>query len=96
MADVAAVAYRYLQTTTCSLCCVCSCCQPGETIRQTAERTAQQLLLKTATRKGQRDDVAQLHFVGNCPAGWFWRTANEEQGGQHEKFGDKVTGVPAL
>ncbi|CBJ28077.1 mitochondrial ribosomal protein L46 isoform 2 [Ectocarpus siliculosus] len=64
--------------------------EPGETIRQTAERTAQQLLLKSATRKGQRDDVAQLHFVGNCPAGWFWRTADEEQGGQHEKFGDKV------
>lgn len=70
--------------------CRNSCCQAGETIRQAAERTAEQVLLKTATWKGQRDDVAQLHFVGNCPAGWFWRTADEEQGRPKGTFGDKV------
>ncbi|CAM9685429.1 unnamed protein product [Pylaiella littoralis] len=63
--------------------------EAGETIRQTAERTAQQVLLKTATSKGQRDDVAQLHFVGNCPAGWFWRTAKEEER-PNSTYGDKV------
>ncbi|CAM9118530.1 unnamed protein product [Hapterophycus canaliculatus] len=62
----------------------------GETIRQAAERTAQQVLLKSATRKGQRDDVAQLHFVGNCPAGWFWRTADQGEANQSGNYGDKV------
>lgn len=69
--------------------CRKSHCQAGETIRQAAERTAQQVLLKTATRKGQRDDVAQLHFVGNCPAGWFWRTTQEQER-PNGIFGDKV------
>lgn len=69
-------------------------CQAGETIRQAAERTAQQVLLKTATWKGQRDDVAQLHFVGNCPAGWFWRTAKQE-GNQDGNHGDKVKSAPS-
>lgn len=64
--------------------------QGGETIRQAAERTAQQIIRKTATWKGQPDDVAQLHFVGNCPAGWFWRTGDEEQQVQSRSFGDKV------
>lgn len=72
-----------------NLCCRFHWCQAGETIRQTAERTAQQVLLKTATSKGQRDDVAQLHFVGNCPAGWFWRTAKEEER-PNSTYGDKV------
>lgn len=64
--------------------------QPGETIRQAAERTAQQVLVKTATWKGQQDDVAQLHFVGNCPAGWFWRTGDEEHRVLTGTYGDKV------
>lgn len=68
--------------------------QGGETIRQAAERTAQQVLLKTATWKGQRDDVAQLHFVGNCPAGWYWRTGDDEQQVQSGSFGDKVRRIP--
>lgn len=75
------------------LTCSVSSRQAGETIRQAAERTAQHVLLKTATWKGQRDDVAQLHFVGNCPAGWFWRTADEEQQIQSGSFGDKVVYV---
>ncbi|CAN0193296.1 unnamed protein product [Laminaria digitata] len=64
--------------------------EAGETIRQAAERTAETMLVKMATRKGQRDDVAQLHFVGNCPAGWFWRTANDAVRAQTGTFGDKV------
>lgn len=62
----------------------------GETIRQAAERTARRVLVKTATEKGQPDDVSQLHFVGNCPAGWFWRKAAEDQRGPTGNFGDKV------
>lgn len=49
--------------------------------------------MKTATKKGQRDDVAQLHFVGNCPAGWFWRTADKEQWSRKGSFGEKASGV---
>lgn len=48
------------------------------------------MLVKMATRKGQRDDVAQLHFVGNCPAGWFWRSADEALRARTGTFGDKV------
>ncbi|CAM9826114.1 unnamed protein product [Ascophyllum nodosum] len=64
--------------------------EAAETIRQAAERTARQLIAKTATTKGQPDDVAQLYFVGNCPAGWFWRTGCEEQWMQQGKIGDKI------
>eukprot|EP00904_Undaria_pinnatifida_P002078 jgi/Undpi1/11871/HiC_scaffold_4.g01570.m1 len=64
--------------------------EAGETIRQAAERTAETMLVKMATRKGQRDDVAQLHFVGNCPAGWFWRTADEALRARTGTYGDKV------
>lgn len=66
------------------------CHEAGETIRQTAERNARQLFVKIATTKGQPDDVTQLYFVGNCPAGWFWRTAKEDQWSQQGNFGDKV------
>lgn len=48
------------------------------------------MLVKMATRKGHRDDVAQLHFVGNCPAGWFWRTSDEGLRARTGTFGDKV------
>lgn len=65
--------------------------QVGETIRQAAERTAERLLVKTATVSGQPEDVAQLYFVGNCPAGWFWRVAEEEQSNGNTDYGDKVS-----
>lgn len=62
----------------------------GETVRQAAERTAKQLLVKSATDAGHPDDVAQLYFVGNCPAGWFWRIPEEDRKVQRMHYGEKV------
>ncbi|CAM9314608.1 unnamed protein product, partial [Discosporangium mesarthrocarpum] len=62
----------------------------GETIRQTAERTARQLIRRTAIVPGQPDDVAQLYFVGNCPAGWIWHTLSEEERDRQGVYGEKV------
>ncbi|CAM9728837.1 unnamed protein product, partial [Choristocarpus tenellus] len=62
----------------------------GETIRQAAERTARQLLRRTAIVFGQPDNVAQLHFVGNCPAGWLWRTLGKDERNRCGHYGEKV------
>lgn len=62
----------------------------GETIRQAAERTAGEILVKSATTPGHPDDVAQLYFVGNCPAGWFWRAPGKEESEPKTYYGEKV------
>lgn len=81
----------------CSSPCCCERLKTGETIRQAAERTAQRVLVRTCTTVGENADTTQLHFVGNCPAGWFWRAADEEQlQKKPTHYGEKVRSVRAV